>query len=166
MLLLLALVGGAGCAAVKSGIHIVDAESALRRADDFDAKDRATYEYVMALNYLEKAREEHGYSEYKTAERMAKKSAEWSDKAIIYIERGGGLDIDTRDLLNVPDQVAPPPVPIEPPPESTAPGTPSDEELFAPAEPVEEPATEPEPEPEEEKGEFEQIGDEEFEWDQ
>lgn len=78
-----------GCTAAKATIQIVSAEQALRRADTHDCERIAAYEYVMAEQYLAKAREEAGYSEFRIADALARRSAEWSDRAIIFVERRG-----------------------------------------------------------------------------
>lgn len=82
----------AGCAASKVGFGLADAEQALLRAERFGAPRQASYEYTMALRYLEKAREEAGYSELKVADALARKSIEWSDRAIISVERRGPVE--------------------------------------------------------------------------
>lgn len=119
-----------GCMAAKAGIGLVEAESALQRASEYDAEELATYEYTMARRYLQKAYEEHGYSDYRVADALARQSATWSDRAIIFIERRGrGALIDLRDLS---DTVAPPTQNVPPPEEPPPPGEPTDEELFGP----------------------------------
>ena len=150
-LLLLPAVLGSGCIAIKSTVHVTQAEQALAQARDYNAQEAAPYEYTMAVRYLEKSREEIGSSDFRMSEDLAKRSVEWSDKAIITIERGNrGIDFlrDAPDLLS--DQPAPEPempvveepgddwlevegpiAPVEPVPEAPKPGpdepTPGDE---------------------------------------
>jgi hypothetical protein len=159
-----------GCTAAKANISIINAEQALVRAQGEDAPDVAKYEYTMAARYLEKAREEAGYSEYRVADALARQSAEWSDRAIIFVERRGRTSINLDDFSDVPDQQMIPPTPAPepdvdevPPPEA---GKPSDADLFEPETPVEplapepaEPTEDPEPVEEEPEDEFEMDDD-------
>lgn len=138
-----------GCTAVKSAIHLTEAESSLRRAEEFEAQELARYEYVMALRYLEKAREESGHTDYRMSEKLARKSEEWSDKAIIFIERGGRA-IDPGELGAMPETAVPGSVTDPPPPAQTVAPEPA---------PLSEPAPPPEPEP---GSEFEVEDD--FDW--
>lgn len=137
----------AGCTAAKASIQLVNAEQALTRAESLEAPSRATYEYTMARRYLEKAQEEVGYNEYRIADALARQSAEWSDRAVIFIEKRGRTSIDLDDFSQLPAD------PVVPPPDVPPPADPStDEDWLKPSEPVEvpPPAPEPEPEPEEE----------------
>jgi hypothetical protein len=91
----------AGCTATKATIHLVAADQALGRASEHGAAERAPYEYTLAVRYLEKAREEAGYSEYKVASSLARQAADYADQAIIVIEKQGGarmVDAAGRDL--------------------------------------------------------------------
>ncbi|MEZ4237140.1 MAG: DUF4398 domain-containing protein [Myxococcota bacterium] len=110
--LVLALLGG--CAAAKVQLQIVQAEEALGRAEHEEAPRKATYEYTMAAQYLDKAREEAGFSSYRIADQLARRSAQWSDRAIIAVERKGRgeLDLDVLpDALPPEEAEAPPPAP-------------------------------------------------------
>ncbi len=140
-----------GCTAAKANIQLISAEQALLRADSEGAEEVAGYEYTMAKRYLEKAREEVGYSEYRVADALARQSAEWSDRAIIFVERRGRTDINLDDFSAVPAAVPPPSQPPPTVPDDIAPGEegkPTDEDLFAPVEPDLDPDPDPEPEPE------------------
>jgi hypothetical protein len=113
----------AGCTAARAEVSIVTADQALGRAREQDADTLAVYEYTMATRYLEKAKEEAGYSDYKAAQQLADKSANWADQAIIAIESGGrGTDIEHAEQglsdQGLSDQpVEPrPDTPPEPPP--------------------------------------------------
>ncbi|MBN1962732.1 MAG: DUF4398 domain-containing protein [Deltaproteobacteria bacterium] len=72
---LICLLIGAGfigaCGPVVSSVHIRDASNALNAAEKAGAKKDATYEYTMALQYLEKAREEAGYSDFVSSRQFA-----------------------------------------------------------------------------------------------
>ena len=91
------------CAAAKATYHLVEADQALKRAGDHRAQDLAVYEYTMAVRFLEKAREEAGFADYKVSVDLARKSAEWSDQAIIVIEQGG-RNIVFDELDQVPEE--------------------------------------------------------------
>lgn len=93
-----------GCTAIKATVHMAAAEQALAEARSRNAQNLAIYEYTMAIRYLEKAREENGSADYKISEKLAKRSAEWSDKAIISME-GGRRGIDALDTMG--DDIAP-----------------------------------------------------------
>ncbi len=93
-----------GCTAIKATVQMADAEKALNSAREFGAQDMATYEYTMAMRYLEKAKEEISYNEFLVSENLSKKSQEWSDKAIIFIQRGGRMDLSGEDFGTVPDK--------------------------------------------------------------
>jgi hypothetical protein len=98
----------AGCTAAKAQLQIVSAETALHRAEEYEAQKLAVYEYMMASQYLDKAREEAAFSDYRIADALARRSAEWSDRAIIFVERGGRGELDL-DVLS--DAQAPVPAP-------------------------------------------------------
>lgn len=98
----------AGCAAAKAQIGIVGAEQALARAREYDADELAQYEYQMASLYLEKAREEAGWSDFRIADALARQSAEWSDRAIIFVERHGRAQFNLDEIS---DTTAPAPAP-------------------------------------------------------
>lgn len=83
------LVALSGCTAIKSSVHLIQAEQDLTKAEQRNADDEAIYEYTMALRYLEKAREENGYSDYKDSAELSKSSSEWSEKAVMVVEMGG-----------------------------------------------------------------------------
>jgi hypothetical protein len=144
-----------GCTAAKASLQLVNAEQALTRAESQGARERAAYEYTMAELYLGKAAEEAGYSEYRVADALARQSAEWSDRAVIFLEERGRSSIQLDEL---PDGLTPPPPPTEAP-DVPPPAAPTEDWLEtssdtpipgAPAPP--EPSAEPEPEP---KDEFE-----------
>jgi hypothetical protein len=85
----------AGCAAGKSAYYLWSAEQEFRDAAAIEAETKAVYEYTLAHEYLLKAREEQGYSDYKEAEQLARSSLEWSSKAAAVAEYG----TTERDLM-------------------------------------------------------------------
>jgi hypothetical protein len=95
MLVLCALVSG--CTAARAGYFLVDASRTYREAVDAGAAERAPYELTLAHEYLLKAREEDGYSDFGASEKLAKRSIEESRKAI---ERAGeqGVPLDAAGI--------------------------------------------------------------------
>jgi hypothetical protein len=93
--ILLSLILVSGCAAGRSTYFLWTAEREFMAATELEADQRAVYEYTMAHEHLLKAREEHGYSDYSTAEEMAKAATEWSSKASAVAEYG----TTERDLM-------------------------------------------------------------------
>ncbi len=93
--LLLSVLMVSGCAAGRSTYFLWTAEREFGNAASLEAEQRAVYEYTMAHEHLLKAREEHGYSDYGSAEAMAKAAAEWSSKAAAVAEYG----TSERDLM-------------------------------------------------------------------
>jgi len=151
-----------GCTAAKASLQLVSAEQALTRAESLGAPEGAAYEYIMARRYLEKAQEEAGYNEYRIADALARQSAAWSDRAVIFIEKRGKSTFDLDDLSNLPAEEAVVPPPDVPPPAGpTMSGAPDeDDSWLEPSEPVEplppvEPGSEEEEEEPEEPDEFE-----------
>ena len=78
-----------GCTAVNASYHLVDAEITVKKAEAYGANVHAIYEYTMALRYLDKAREENGYSEYKLSAELALTASEWADQAVISMDERG-----------------------------------------------------------------------------
>lgn len=66
-LLLIAALLFTGCGPVQSTTRISNAEVALERARINDAHLHSPYEYYRAQNYLHKAKEEWGYSNFEAA---------------------------------------------------------------------------------------------------
>ena len=116
-LIFLATLPLTGCGAARSVYYLWDAQKDLLNAQEAQAPEKAVYEYTLAREYLMKAREEAGYSDYAASESLAQKSSDWSSKAAEVAEYG----ISERDLmLNemdevVPDEVAPAPDTLQDP---------------------------------------------------
>ena len=60
---------------------IVKANIEISAADSAGAKTHALYEYTSAIEYLAKAREEAGYSDFAAAREYADKSRSFAKKA-------------------------------------------------------------------------------------
>lgn len=85
-----------GCAATRATIQLHTANKSVTTAEKKGAPEHATYEYTMAARYLEKAKEEAGYSDFKASVELARGASEWADQAIIVMEKEGrGLDPDS-----------------------------------------------------------------------
>lgn len=157
-LLLLAL---GGCTALKARYHIATADTAVDEARKYGAADAAVYEYTMSVRYLEESKEKLGFAQYRSSEQLARKAAEWADKAVITTQENKRVDGSPSIEDRAP---APAPVPAPPP----VPGQPTSVELPAPTVEVDQfgipivtpdtpapmpapapaPAPEPQPEPE------------------
>jgi hypothetical protein len=98
-----------GCGAGRGIYYVWGAEKAFHEAEQRGAEKNAVYEYVLAREYLQKAKEEIGYSDYRAAEQLAAKALLWSNKAAEVAEYG----TTERELMlqeaiqNAPDQSAP-----------------------------------------------------------
>jgi len=107
-----------GCGPVNSAIALRDAREALDMARQAEAPDVAPYEWTMAKAYLDKAREEQGYADYKMSVELAERTAELAQFAVDAVggyrpTEGGGTGQD--DPI---EELGPPP---EPSSESDAP---------------------------------------------
>jgi hypothetical protein len=95
-----------GCTAIKAAYSLVDAQRAFREAEDAGADVRAVYQYTLAEEYLKKAREEDGYSDYGAVDKLCRKAKEASALAVEDATSGGvGPDAEElpEDLLSAPD---------------------------------------------------------------
>jgi hypothetical protein len=70
-----------GCTAIRSTVHLAQAEQAYTLAVDAQAETWAPYAHARAHALLLKAREEWGYSDFGPAEDLFDQSKEWSTKA-------------------------------------------------------------------------------------
>jgi hypothetical protein len=70
-----------GCTAIRSTVHLAQAEQAYNLAVEADAATWAPYAHARAHSLLLKAREEWGYSDFGPAEDLFDQSKEWSTKA-------------------------------------------------------------------------------------
>ena len=63
-----------GCGPITAASKISDAREQLQKAEELEAPKYAPFEYQGAFLYLEKAREEEGYSYYQDAVALARKA--------------------------------------------------------------------------------------------
>jgi hypothetical protein len=109
-LLLLPSIGGC---AVRATTKLLEAEQRLRAASTAGAADAAPYEYTLAVTYLEKAREETGYSDYSAAEQLARKSVAYADAALARV--GERRDVPAGGDAGVSDVPTAPSTPVDAP---------------------------------------------------
>lgn len=128
--LALLLATSVACTAARATIDIVNAEATLKKAEQQSVQKVAIYEYTLALRYLEKAKEESAFSDFRVASEFAKKSASWSDKAIIFVQTRGKTLEELESIDDLPD--APVPAPGVAPVAPSGPIIPDDEPV-APA---------------------------------
>lgn len=82
LLLTLAVVMTGCFGPITATTELVNAEAALERARVADAHERAPHEYYTAANYLKKAKEEWGYSDFQASDRYAEKSRRAAERAL------------------------------------------------------------------------------------
>ncbi len=70
-----------GCAIASTG-KILKGSASVESAERAEAEKYALYELTRAREYLHKAREEWGYSDYEAAEKFADQAKEWAVKAL------------------------------------------------------------------------------------
>lgn len=70
-----------GCGPVTTTQRVADATVSVEAARGVESEQLATFEYVSAVEYLRKAREEEGYSDYQNAIDLAVAAREFADKA-------------------------------------------------------------------------------------
>ena len=64
-----------------SGVQIIKADIELSAAEGAGATQYAIYEHTAAEEYLHKAREEHGYSDFSAAREYADRALDYASKA-------------------------------------------------------------------------------------
>lgn len=75
------VIGSAGCGPITSTTAIAKATVAVEAAGGASADKYAVYEYMSAREYLRKAKEEEGYSDFQAAVDLAKMAREFAEKA-------------------------------------------------------------------------------------
>ena len=71
----------AGCGPITATTTIAQATVAIEAAEGAQAKTFAVYEYTSATEYLRKAREEEGFSDFQQAIDYAKQAREFAEQA-------------------------------------------------------------------------------------
>ena len=101
--ILLAL-GLSACGPISALSTVRDATVALEAAKVAGADKSAPFEYTSAEQYLTKAREEQGYSDYQVAIELAKKALDYAVKARKLAMRKGEQPADSQ-VVPVPQPV-------------------------------------------------------------
>lgn len=70
-----------GCTAIKSTVHLAQAEQAVQLAREAEAPEQAPYAWTMAEQLILKAREEWAAADYGPAESLSKQALEAATKA-------------------------------------------------------------------------------------
>lgn len=81
LIMMAVLLLATGCGPIMSTGRISDAKEALAKAEAANAAERAPYEYTLAQEYLRKANELWGYSQFGYSSDYAQKSIEMSAAA-------------------------------------------------------------------------------------
>ena len=95
-----------GCAA-RSTLQIVQAEQAIYLAREAEAPERAVYEWTLAEQYMQKAREEWSHSDYGPADQFARKAVDWAGKAELAAAEGQSYERVEASPDVVPEERAP-----------------------------------------------------------
>ena len=83
LLVLAAMVASTGCfGPITATSELANAEAAIERARIADAHERAPHEYYTAENYLLKAKEEWGYSDFQASDRYAAQARKAAERAL------------------------------------------------------------------------------------
>lgn len=91
-LVVLTLAGALGCGPIVSGVQIINANVEISAAETAGAKQHSLYEYTAAVEYLQKAREEAGYSDFAAARDYADKAYDFAERARKKAETASKLD--------------------------------------------------------------------------
>jgi hypothetical protein len=87
----LTLVCLSACGPVTSTKSLNTAEDKVAEAKESSAPYEAVYEYTLAAEYLAKAQEEWGYSDWQKAQRYAELAERYAKEALRRIQGGPGL---------------------------------------------------------------------------
>lgn len=117
VILALCTLAFSACAFSSTG-RILKASSSVEVAERAEAEKYAIYELTRAREYLHKAREEYGYSDFEAAEKYAVEAISWADKA-----RDKARDHEGPSATPTPPPVAPPAAGPAAPPTTTPPPT-------------------------------------------
>jgi hypothetical protein len=105
------ILGLGGCyAGTKATVKLTQTEQKMNAARAAGAPERAIYAWTMADEYMKKARDEWGRSDYESAEALLKKAEHWAAEAVS-IARANG-DVPPQEALQ--DAPSAPSAPEEP----------------------------------------------------
>ena len=94
--MVLAALALAGCAAGRGTYFLAEAQQHVRVAEEAGAPTRAVYAWTMADQYMRKAWEEWGNSDFEDSEKLARKASEWADKAEQAARSGSAVEMIDR----------------------------------------------------------------------
>ncbi|MEL6545032.1 MAG: DUF4398 domain-containing protein [Myxococcota bacterium] len=98
---------GLACAPVVGSVQLVNADIAVTAAESAGAPKYAVYEFTMAKEYLKKAREESGYSDFAAARVYAEKALKYAEtarsRALELSDSGGASVILPEDGSSAPE---------------------------------------------------------------
>ena len=98
-----------GCyAASKSTLDLAKAEKKLQVARTANAELHAVYAWTMADEYMKKARDEWGHSDFEAAEALMEKATSWADQATSAAKLApADSKWGTEQLEDAPDKAVP-----------------------------------------------------------
>ncbi len=96
---ILAVAVMSGCGVVRSSTALIEARHEYDAARLAGAETRAPYEYTLGVEYLRKAKEEAGYSDYQVSERLARRAQAWLQEA----RRAAMVEGTTEEPVQGPD---------------------------------------------------------------
>lgn len=88
-----------GCAAGRASYFLLDAQRKLDAAAAEGAEKRAAYEYTMAREFLRKAKEENGYSDFGATESLSRRSIEYAAAAYERSSDDGRPDVTNAEQI-------------------------------------------------------------------
>ena len=95
-----------GCyAATKSTVDLVSAQQELESARAMGAPERAVYAWTMADEYMKKAKDEWGRSDYQAADKLLKEAQRWAGQAAS-IAKANEVAVEEEALVDEPIQDA------------------------------------------------------------
>ena len=101
--LLAVLAGSTACGPITSTSTLNDAIVAVEEARLKQAEEYAIYEFISAVEYLDKAREEWAYSDYQHAEEYAQKALDFARAAEDRAENSPDRSLRGLDRSDVED---------------------------------------------------------------
>lgn len=96
-----------GCGPIRAGGLLVEASAELSAAETAQAPKRAPYEYWAAHSYLRKAKQDHSYANYETAEIFAAKSVNCSQLARAIAEKSARKEMGASKVGIPEDLICP-----------------------------------------------------------
>ena len=108
-----------GCyAATRSTVDMGKAEQSMADARAAGAPERAVYAWTMADEYMKKARDEWGRSDFETADKMLQQATKWANEATAIARAGGagpqwGVEDALQDAPVTPPEQAPAETPTQ-----------------------------------------------------